>query len=139
MNDRVFVDANVLVYAHDLDAARKYQVASQLVEELWANHLGIVSIQVLQEFYVTITTKIAKRVSKTTAAHYVADYFVWPVVRPSVATLRKAFEIETQNRLSFWDAMIVSSAFQSGAKKILSEDLNPGQRIAGIAIVNPFQ
>jgi len=138
MSDRVFVDTNVLIYAHDLDAGKKHAVASQLIEELWMSHLGVVSIQVLQEFYVNITRKIPKPVSKATAAAHIEHYFVWPVVRPSATTMRKAFEIETRDKLSFWDAMIVSAAFQADVARILSEDLNAGQKIAGILIVNPF-
>ena len=138
MNDRIFVDTNVLIYAHDQDAGKKYAVASKLVEELWGNHLGVVSTQVLQEFYVNITRKIPKPIPKAAAAVYVERYFVWPVVRISATTIRKAFEIETRDRLSFWDAMIVSAALHAGAATILSEDMNSGQKIAGINIVNPF-
>lgn len=106
--------------------------ASKWLDELWANRHGVVSTQVLQEFYVNITTKIPKPIPKAAAASYVERYFVWPVVRLSATTIRKAFEIETRYKLSFWDAMIVSAAFQAGATKILSEDMNPGQTIAGV-------
>src|SRR5262249_37168215 len=127
MSDRVFVDTNVLIYAHDLDAGRKYHAALQLVEELWSKRLGVVSTQVLQEFYLNITSKIPKPLPRADAASYVERYFVWPVIRPSAGTIRKAFEIERRNKLSFWDAMIVSAAFQAGAATVVSEDLNPGQ------------
>ena len=138
MNDRIFVDTNVLIYAHDQDAGKKHAVASKLVEELWENRLGVLSTQVLQEFYVNITKKIPKPIPKPVAAVYVERYFLWPVVRPSATTIRKGFEIERRDKLSFWDAMIVSAAFQAGAAKILSEDMNSGQIIAGITIVDPF-
>ena len=113
-------------------------MASKWMEALWESRLGVISTQVLQEFYVNITKKIPKPIPKPEAAAYVEYYFVWPVIRPSAITIRKAFEIETRNKLSFWDAMVVSAAFQAGAAKILSEDLNAGQKIAGIPIVNPF-
>jgi predicted nucleic acid-binding protein len=138
MTDRIFVDTNILIYAHDSDAEMKNAVASQMVEELWQTHLGVISAQVLQEFYVNITTKIPKPLPKAQASIYVERYFVWPVIRLSTETIRKAFEIERHNKVSFWDAMIVSAAFQAGAATILSEDLNAGQKIAGIKIVNPF-
>src|SRR5438105_4596726 len=115
MNGRTFVDTNVLIYAHDADAASKHQIASKLIEELWTGRLGILSTQVLQEFYVNITRKIPKPIPQKKAAAYVEHYLVWPVVRISAVTLRKAFEIEHRNKLSFWDAMIVSAAFQGGA------------------------
>ena len=127
MSDRIFVDTNILIYAHDKDAGKKHGVASMLVENLWGNHLGVLSTQVLQEFYVNITRKIRKPVTKAAAAAYVERYFVWPVIRLSAGTIRKAFEIEIRAKLSFWDAMIVSAAFQAGAAKILSEDLNPAR------------
>lgn len=138
-SDRIFVDTNVLIYAHDKDAGKKHGVAFKLMEEIWKNHLGVLSTQVLQEFYVNITRKIPQPITKAAAARYVERYFVWPVIRLSPSTIRKAFEIEARDKLSFWDAMIVSAAFQAGAAKILSEDLNPGQTIAGIRIVNPFE
>ena len=138
MSDRAFIDTNVLICAHDSEAGRKHEIASKLIQELWATHLGVLSTQVLQEFYVNITTKIPKPLPKPAAAAYVEHYFVWPVIRLSTVTIRKAFEIETRNKLSFWDALIVSAAFQAGAAKMLSEDLNAGQKIAGIVIVNPF-
>ena len=139
MNVRVFVDTNILVYAHDSEAGKKHSIASQLVEELWATRLGVISTQVLQEFYVNVTAKIPKPLPKAEAFKYTERYFVWPVIRPSTLTIRKAFEIETRHKLSFWDALIVSAAFQAGAAELLSEDLNPGQRIAGVTIVNPFK
>jgi predicted nucleic acid-binding protein len=139
MNDRVFVDTNILIYAHDVEAGAKYKVASELVIQLWLNRLGVVSTQVLQEFYVNITTKIPKPLPKSEASRYVEQYFVWPVVRLSTTSIRKAFEIELRDKLSFWDALIVSAAFQAGVKRIYSEDLNPGQKIAGVTIVNPFK
>ena len=74
------------------------------MEALWENHLGVLSTQVLQEFYVNITRKIPKPIAKAVAAEDVERYFVWPVVRLSATTMRKAFEIEQHNKLSFWDA-----------------------------------
>ena len=113
-------------------------MASQLIAALWANRLGTLNKQVLQEFYVNVTAKIPRPLPKAEAATYVQRYFHWPVIRLSPMTIRKAFEIERRHRLSFWDAMIVSAAVQSGSSKIVSEDLNAGQEIAGITIVNPL-
>src|ERR1041385_767970 len=102
-NDRIFVDTNILIYAHDLQAGKKHEVASERVRDLWASRRGIVSTQVLQEFYVNITRKIPKPINKATAAGYVERYFVWPVIRLTTTTVRKAFEIEARANLSFWD------------------------------------
>lgn len=94
-------------------------------------------MQVLQEFYVNVTGKISSPLSKDLARLVVSSYAIW--CRETTPTeIASAFRIEDESRIGFWDALIVSSAAKSGAIRILSEDLNPGQRIAGIAIENPF-
>ena len=95
--------------------------------------LAIEIVVLLSSFWI-----VPAALGEATAAAHIEHYFVWPVVRPSATTMRKAFEIETRDKLSFWDAMIVSAAFQADVARILSEDLNAGQKIAGILIVNPF-
>ena len=93
MSDSVFIDTNILVYAHDSEAGLKYTVASELIEEVWSGRVGVISTQVLQEFHVNITTKIPNPIPKAEAAVYVQRYFVWPVIRLSTTTIGKAFEI----------------------------------------------
>jgi predicted nucleic acid-binding protein len=79
MHDKVFVDTNILVYAHDLDAGRRHDIAVSVVEALWENENGIVSTQVLQEFYVTVTKKITKPLSLTRTRGIVQNYVSWHV------------------------------------------------------------
>lgn len=74
MSDRTFVDTNVLIYAHDIDAGRKHEIASELLRELWAERAGILSTQVLQEFYVNVTRKIRKPLTKPEARSVVDTY-----------------------------------------------------------------
>ncbi len=137
MSDKTFVDTNVLIYAHDVDAPAKRQIANQLLDELWAERTGALSVQVLQEFYTNATRKIARPLPKASARRVVEAYAIWAVdVTP--AEISSAFRIEDQARIGFWDALIVACALKSGAARILSEDLNAGQRIAGIRIENPF-
>ena len=87
MSDRTFVDTNVLIYGHDRTAGRKYTIGAALLEELWATGAGVISIQVLQEFYVNITEKIRVPIPKARAAIYVERYFLWPVVSPAPSNL----------------------------------------------------
>lgn len=134
---RTFVDTNVLIYAHDLDAKTKHEIAQAVLEELWRERTGILSVQVLQEFYVNVTRKIPKPLSKNEARLVVDSYAIW-CIETTPAEIATAFRIEDESQISFWDALIISSAARSGAVRILSEGLNAGQHIAGILIENPF-
>jgi predicted nucleic acid-binding protein len=137
MNDKTFVDTNVLIYAHDVDAQGKHIAAKSVLRELWSQRNGVLSAQVLQEFYVNVTRKIPHPISKESARSVVGNYEVWCIDTTS-AEISKAFQFEDMAKIGFWDALIVASALKSGAGRILSEDLNAGQMIAGIRIENPF-
>jgi predicted nucleic acid-binding protein len=137
MSGRTFVDTNVLIYAHDHDAAQKNAIATTRLRELWADRAGVVSMQVLQEFYVNVTRKIASPLSKDFARRVVNSYAIW-CVETTPNEISAAFRIEDESQIGFWDALIVAAAAKSGSTRILSEDLNGGQRIAGIVVENPF-
>lgn len=137
MNDKTFVDTNVLIYAHDVDAQAKHHVAQTVLRELWSERTGVLSPQVLQEFYVNVTRKIPQPISKDSARLVISNYAVW-CIDTAPAEITSAFQVEDASKIEFWDALIVASALKSGAARILSEDLNAGQTIAGIRIENPF-
>lgn len=137
MSVRTFVDSNVLIYAHDVDAKSKHEVARRILLELWAERSGVLSPQVLQEFYVNVTRKISRPLSKDDARLVVNTYFAW-CMETTQAEISTAFRIEDEARIGFWDALIVAAALRSRAERILSEDLNAGQTIAGVRIENPF-
>jgi len=137
MSDRTFVDTNVLIYAHDVDAESKREVAKRVLAELWSQRAGVLSLQVLQEFYVNVTRKIASPLPNNVARMVVNSYAIW-CVETTPSEISSAFRIEDESRIGFWDALIVASAVKCGASRILSEDLNAGQMIAGIQIENPF-
>jgi predicted nucleic acid-binding protein len=137
MSDKTFIDTNVLIYAHDIDANAKHKIAKEVLQELWSERTGVLSAQVLQEFYVNVTRKIPSPLSKDLARLVVSSYAIW-CLETTPTEILAAFRIEDESRVGFWDALIVSSAAKSGATRILSEDLNAGQRIAGILVVNPF-
>lgn len=137
MSDKTFIDTNVLIYAHDVDARANHHVARALLAELWSERTGVVSLQVLQEFYVNVTRKIAHPLLKESARLVVSTYTIW-CVETTPSEISTAFRIEDEARIGFWDALIIASALKGGATRILSEDLNAGQTIAGIRIENPF-
>ena len=137
MSGKTFVDANVLIYAHDKDAITKNEIAKAVLRDLWTERTGVLSMQVLQEFYFNVTRKISIPLSKDLARIVVSSYVPW-CMETTPAEISAAFRIEDESRIGFWDALIVSSALKSGATRILSEDLSPGQRIAGILVENPF-
>ncbi|MES9990523.1 MAG: PIN domain-containing protein [Candidatus Thiodiazotropha sp.] len=138
MRDKVFVDTNVLIYAYDLASGVKRKRAAETVKALWSNGNGVLSTQVLQEFYVNVTRKIGHPITPDKARSILATYLAWQVevIRPD--SVLRASEIQERHKISFWDAMIVVAAIQSGAMKILSEDLNHGQLVEGVLIENPF-
>ena len=138
MSAKVFVDTNVLIYSHDLDAGVKHDVAAALVRDIWERRHGVISTQVLQEFYVNVTRKIPAPLSHASARGILQSYFTWQVELNSPETILFASEIEEHHQLAFWDAMIVAAAVRGGAEWILTEDLNHGQVIEGVQIKNPF-
>lgn len=139
MSDKTFVDTNVLIYAHDVDAGRKHEIARDLLRTLWIERTGMLSTQVLQEFYVNATRKIRKPLTKPEARSVVDTYAPWCVDGITTSDLAAAFQVEDQARIGFWDALIVAVAARAGARRVVSEDLNNGQSIAGISIHNPFK
>jgi predicted nucleic acid-binding protein len=137
MSDKTFVDTNVLIYAHDLDAKAKHETAKKVLHELWSERTGVLSAQVLQEFYVNVTRKIPRPMAKESARLVVSTYTIW-CAETTPAEISSAFRIEDESRIGFWDALIVASAIKSGATRILSEDLNAWQMISGVRVENPF-
>jgi predicted nucleic acid-binding protein len=138
MSDRIFVGTNILVYAHDLSAGDRHAKAFAVIESLWEAETGVISTQVLQEFYVTVTRKIRNPLKPDEAREIIRNYLAWPVQINDPETTIRASEIEEKNSLSFGDALIVAAALRLQAQKIITEDLNHGQIIEGILIENPL-
>jgi predicted nucleic acid-binding protein len=135
---RTFVDTNVLVYAHDAGETDKQPIARAVLEGLWADRSGVLSTQVLTEFYVVATRKFKPPMPRSEAREIVALYSTWSVVQVDVELILDAAALEEAAQLSFWDALVVEAARRSGATRLVSEDLQAGRRIAGIQIQNPF-
>jgi predicted nucleic acid-binding protein len=136
--DKIFVDTNVLVYGHDADSGPKHQIARRVLMDLWQEKQGVLSVQILQEFYVTMTRKVAHPLPRKTVRDILRDYLRWPVERIEPETILNASRIEDSYQLSFWDALIIAAASKAAASKILTEDLKSGQIIEGILLENPF-
>ena len=137
--NRRFVDTNILVYAHDDSAGVKRDQARALVEQLWESRDGCLSVQVLQEFFVSVTRKIAKPLDAETAKEIIADLSRWHVHVPASGDVLGAIGIHQRTGISFWDAMIVRSAAEMGCDVLYSEDLNTGQEYSGVLAENPVQ
>jgi predicted nucleic acid-binding protein len=137
MSGKVFIDTNILIYAHDLDAGEKHTISATILKHLWETETGIISAQVLQEFYVNVTRKIPNPLPKTKAREIIQSYLMWHVELNDIKTIFAASEFEERYNLSFWDALIVAAACNAKVEKILTEDLNHGQRIEGVFIENP--
>ena len=137
-NDIVFVDTNILIYAHDKDAGVRWQRASQVMGTLWEARSGRVSVQVLQEFFAVATGKLKSAIGVATAREVIRNYSSWVAAPTGVDTVLRATEIAEIAQISFWDGMIVAAAERSGATKLYTEDLNDGQVIAGIRVINPL-
>lgn len=138
MSDKYFVDTNILVYAHDTSADAKHQRAKALVEQLWRDRSGVVSTQVLQELVVNLRRKAGRPLNAKATREIVADYLSWQVVTNRADSVLEALDLEQRYRISFWDALILHAAHESGARVLYSEDFSAGQRYGEVQAVNPL-
>jgi len=137
MNATRFMDTNILVYAYDLDAPARRGMALGLVEAGW-NNLGetAISVQVLQELHVNL---VRRGRSLVEAGQIVRDFSLWPVVDNTVPLLHAALQAQSRLQISLWDALIIVAAQFSGARELITEDLNHGQDYSGVRVINPFR
>lgn len=132
-----FCDSNVLVHAYDVTAGTKHDCARDLMRRLWQSGEGALSVQALQEFFVTVTRKVAQPLSNREARQVVADFATWHVVTPTPADVLEAIDSAERWQVSFWDAMVLMAARSAGAEVLWSEDLNAEQRFDGLIVRNP--
>jgi len=133
-----FVDTNVLVYARDAVEPRKQQRAHQWLEYLWKQRAGRLSYQVLQEYYVTVTTKLSPGLSKDEARDDVLALDVWTPLAIDANTMGGAWRIQDRFGFSWWDCLIVSAAQILDCEFLLTEDLQHNQSVDGITVIDPF-
>ena len=133
-----FVDTNILVYAYDQTAGVKHQHAATLLAGLWQTQRGCISVQVLQEFYVVGTRKLAW-LRTSDLRSILRDLSEWRLYTSTAKDVLDAAELQERMQVSFWDAMILQSATMLGCRIIWSEDFNPGQQYGTVRVLNPFQ
>ncbi len=136
--DKTFIDTNIIIYAYDVTAGKKHKVAGNILADLWNSGLGVISTQVLQEFFVNMAQKIPKPIDKQQAKKIVRDFLKWHVVVNTGDSIIEAIDICLKSGYSFWDSMIIQAAITGGAAELISEDFQDGQRINGVTIRNPF-
>lgn len=133
---KVFLDANILAYAQDQASPVKRRRSREVIAELAASGLGVISTQVLQEFYVTVTRKMG--VDPLAAKGVLRTFTIFEVAHASPDLIDDAIDCSILNKISFWDALIVAAAAATGCTTVYSEDLNAGQVIQGVRIENPL-
>lgn len=136
MNARSFFDTNVLIYADDKSASSKQKCAIDLVAQHRRAGTGVVSMQVLQEYFVTVTRKLG--VDAKIARRKVELLAEFDVAAPDVADILAAVDLHRLHSFSFWDGLIIRSAKQAGCSVLLTEDLQDRREVDGVRIINPF-
>lgn len=137
MTATVFVDTNVLIYAFDLGDAGRQKAAAAWLSMLWQMRGGRISSQVIQEFYARILQKDPS--ARGSAREYARNLFAWQPIATESSIVEKAWEVQDRFRLSFWDALIVSAAKTLNCSHLLTEDLQAGQKLDGLRVINPFE
>lgn len=136
MASRSFINTNVLIYAEASDEPAKRQAALALLKQLYESASGVLSTQVLQEY-----CNVALKKLKLPAAHVRAQldlYEQFEIVQVTPAIIRAGLDLHQTRSVSFYDAIILASAQTAGCSELFSEDLNTGEMIGGVRIINPF-
>lgn len=133
-----FVDTNILVYTRDASEPEKQQAAERWLRLLWATRTGRTSAQVLNEYYVVVTEKLQPGLDREQARADVRNLMAWTPVPMDRPVVEGAWTIQDRYALSWWDSLIVSAAQVAGCTWLLTEDLDHGQAMDGLSVVNPF-
>ncbi len=133
---KTFVDTNILVYAADMNDSKKRKISRNALRSLGKDSSGVISTQVLQEFYVVLTRKLG--VEPLVAKGMLHSYENLEVVLIDPPLIKEAIDCSVLNKISFWDALIVVSAESANCQRIWTEDLSSGQTINGIYLENPL-
>ncbi len=139
MADKYFVDTNILIYAHDRSSGIKHERAREVIERLWTTGQGVLSTQVLQELCVNLRRKLAHPLPMDEIRRLIQDYLSWEVVVNTPQSVIQALEIEIRHKISFWDALVLHAAEESGAAVVYSEDLAAGQSYGSVEVINPLK
>ncbi|MBN2356931.1 PIN domain-containing protein [candidate division KSB1 bacterium] len=138
MKDKIFIDTNILVYANDRSDAFRREKSKQALYEGLVNGNLVVSTQVLGEFYVTVTRKIKVPLSTDIAQKQIQLLRSIEIVEIDFHLVLQAIDLSNRHLISYWDSLILAAAQKAKCMTIYSEDLNPGQIIESIVVLNPF-
>jgi predicted nucleic acid-binding protein len=136
MKDKYFLDTNFLVYLQNHLEPEKQIHCRTLLGKLASQNRFVISTQVIQEFYVVMTRKLSANPVKVKAV--ALKFLAFEISTVEVETVLRAMDLSILNQISLWDALIFSTAQQAGCTAVLTEDLNPGQVIGGVRVINPF-
>ena len=134
----IFVDTNILIYALDAREPSKQRVAQDWLSRCWQERSGRISTQVLNEFYVNLV-RLNGDAFKVRARAEIRHLMAWNPCPIDTALLETAWNIADEVQISHWDSLIVAAAVQQQCETLLSEDLQDGQVIEGVRVVNPFR
>ena len=137
MNGKTFIDTNVFLYSVDGRDPRKQRRAREVLRKLLSENGGVISTQVLQEFYVAATRKLG--IAPLVAKSLLEPFSALEVVTVDMDLIREAIDCSILNQISFWEGLIVVSAEKARCARVWTEDLNTGQAIRGVRIENPFE
>ena len=138
MTDRYFVDTNIFVYSRDPRDADKHRIARQWISDLWSSGNGRISTQVLKEYYQVVTRRLSPGMPVEDARADIRDLMTWKPIELTPGIFEQAWYLEDCVRVSWWDALIIAAARQGGCNYLISEDLQSGQTIQDLTILNPF-
>lgn len=138
MSGRFFLDTNVLVYSHDQASPTKQRRAAELIHGAMGGNAGVVSTQVLCEYYVVVTRKLTPSLPPEIARREIGVLRSLDVAEIDVSMILRASDVQVASQIAFWDALIVVAASRYGCDVVYTEDMNAGQVIDGVQIVNPF-
>ena len=136
MSGKVFLDSNILLYAHDAASPEKQRRSRDVVAQLANSGDGVISTQVMQEFFSAATRKLG--VAPLAAKAILKTFAVFEIVIAGPALIYDAIDCAVLNGISFWDSLILAAAASAGCNTVYTEDLNPGQVIMGVKVQNPL-
>jgi len=140
MKDSVFIDTNILLYAYDREAGVKYKIAKKLIRQCWEKANGVISIQVLCEFFVRATRTGGSIISLVEAESIIKNFsYNWRIISPDVQMVMEAIRGRMKYQFSFWDSLIWAAAKRAGIKRLYTEDFQSGQVVEGVEFTNPFK
>lgn len=138
MSDKAFLDTNILVYSRDAGSGVKQMLAEKLIKHLWESRSGALSVQILNEYFVTVTRKLKPGISPDQAWKDICLLKAWQPISINWRLLERSNQIIQEHSLSWWDAQVVAAAQLANCSLLYTEDLSDGQQFGNVLVINPF-